>query len=398
VERHGLVYHKADETEESEESEADEMDDISGQQEESRKVTSHITGEYARGMLSKGSISPTAMKMMAETAQKSDRAMQPTPGALEIREKLGLSNPPDTTSVKKEVFNSNPMRGRKPLIAQEDEDDDEGDEDDDKAKLLAWKKELEEKFKKFDSFKEVKQSEKKPFEDRDVTLQRSMMVNDSIQNDYSITRNAANPMNSIGLQGSKVSDPRDSEISRPSSSIKIKDEIMANKSKEVNRRSDSQDFKYSYEKNNFFGASIDQKTKQEPALITQDRDRIKNTRNESNTGSDALRQKVEEAYIQIKDLEKNNTKGSSSKSGKDVSVQTTSDPLEKNFLKLKELYDTLYKANVALVKDQKELQEKYTKLLKAHNKGAKVKEDSKPAIKIKQETPLRQSKASVKYD
>ena len=42
--------------------------------------------------------------------------------------------------------------------------------------------------------------------------------------------------------------------------------------------------------------------------------------------------------------------------------------LEKNFLKLKELYDTLYKANVALMKDQKDLEEKYSKLLKAYNK------------------------------
>ena len=42
--------------------------------------------------------------------------------------------------------------------------------------------------------------------------------------------------------------------------------------------------------------------------------------------------------------------------------------LEKNFLKLKELYDTLYKANVALMKDQRDLEEKYSKLLKAYNK------------------------------
>jgi len=50
------------------------------------------------------------------------------------------------------------------------------------------------------------------------------------------------------------------------------------------------------------------------------------------------------------------------------SPTNTSDNLERNFLKLKELYDTLYKANLALMKDQKDLESKYSKLLKAYNK------------------------------
>jgi hypothetical protein len=48
--------------------------------------------------------------------------------------------------------------------------------------------------------------------------------------------------------------------------------------------------------------------------------------------------------------------------------QNNNSNLERNFLKLKELYDTLYKANLALMNDQKDLEGKYSKLLKAYNK------------------------------
>lgn len=60
-------------------------------------------------------------------------------------------------------------------------------------------------------------------------------------------------------------------------------------------------------------------------------------------------------------------------------------------MKLKELYDTLYKANVTLMKDYKDVQDKYTKLLKAYNKQSKdadkpdVKSATKkPSIKMKE--------------
>lgn len=63
--------------------------------------------------------------------------------------------------------------------------------------------------------------------------------------------------------------------------------------------------------------------------------------------------------------------------------------LERNFLKLKELYDTLYKANLNLMKDQKDLEAKYSKLLKAYNK-----QSQKTAKKAKGSFKMRNFKHS----
>lgn len=48
-------------------------------------------------------------------------------------------------------------------------------------------------------------------------------------------------------------------------------------------------------------------------------------------------------------------------------IQTHEDSMEKSFMKMKELYDNVYKANLQLMKDHKNLQEKYAKLLEEHN-------------------------------
>ena len=129
-------------------------------------------------------------------------------------------------------------------------------------------------------------------------------------------------------------------------------------------------------------------------IIENNQKTVQNTRSQYEREIDHLKEQLEEAYIQIKDLEKKQGKGNIFGSQSHKSMQTMEDSLEKNFLKLKELYDTLYKANVSLVKDKKELQDKYSKLLKAHNKGTKAKEEPKPANKIKQESPLRQNKGT----
>ena len=449
AEEDGDLYGKgsAERSEESEEEDddADEMDYVSSSQDEARQISSRITGNFAKGMLSKGSISPDALKMMAESAEQSDRLKPQTTGVLDIKEKLGLGSQAGSAVPKKEVFNANPMRGRKPLIAQDDEEDEEEDEEeDDKAKLLAWKKELEEKFKKFDSFKEVKlQNEAKQTEDKDEDSYHRSHQKTDYQYENSDLKGSANPMKVLGLQSQKPSEQRDSEISRPSTSIRIKDELMANKGSGVTRKPDSGlEGRLGFEKNNFFGGSSEEKVKHDPPF-GQDRSKaviqkvdqqpqtdalrqrvaeleaeltkhrreseaamkqvlennqktVQNTRSQYEREIDHLKEQLEEAYIQIKDLEKRSGRGNTFGSAaiQHKNVQTTDDPLEKNFLRLKELYDTLYKANVALVKDQKELQDKYTKLLKAHAKGTKTKEEAKPPIKIRQDSPLRQAKGS----
>lgn len=442
AERPGLVYHKQNKSETSEASDADEMDNPSSQ-EDARQISSRITGEYSRGALNKGTIAPSALKMVADSREIADKFSHPTPGGLEIRDKLGLGTSVHQSSHKKEVFGANPLRGRRPLIDQEegedeqDDDEDGEEEEDDKAKLLAWKRELEEKFKKFESFKEGKQlADSKP--QTDVSEAAKPHPDFGSQLEYA-TKGSAIPLKTVG---GKAADQRDSELSRPSNSIRIKDEIMANKGKEAGRRGDSQDLKQSFEKNNFFGRLDDSRPPADSALLAHEKARQSAAREERSQEADALRQRVadleaeltkcrreseaamkqviennqktvqntrsqyereidhlkeqlEEAYIQIKDLEKRPARGPAVSGGaQHRGVQTADDPLEKNFLKLKELYDTLYKANLALVKDQKELQEKYTKLVKAQGRPAKAREE-KAAIKIKQESPLRQNKAST---
>lgn len=457
-----LVYHKVDKSQnDSNEGEDDEMDNISSSQDEARQIGSKLSGEFARGMLSKGSISPMALQMMANSAEHGiDKLSGPTSGALEIRDKLGLDRhpPPESIGGKKEVFNANPMRGRKPLITQDsEEEEDEDEEEDDKAKLLAWKKELEEKFKKFDSFKDSKKEPEnrssQKFEDQEEPGSRIAPIQTSIPNqpDYAYTSGSKNSgtgngQKSSGIaslgQGKAALDQRDSDLSRPSTSIRIKDEIMANREKEyVGKKTDSIDSKTHFEKNNFFGGLANEergrqydrnpeaskyaseksvnasendalrqrvseleieltKCRRESEatmkqVIENNQKTVQNTRSQYEREIDHLKEQLEEAYIQIKDLEKKTGKATIFGGQQHKSVQTAEDSLEKNFLKLKELYDTVYRANVALVKDQKELQDKYTKLLKVHNKNTKPKEDTaKPAIKIKQESPLRQSKLS----
>ena len=78
--------------------------------------------------------------------------------------------------------------------------------------------------------------------------------------------------------------------------------------------------------------------------------------------------------------------------------------LEKNFLKLKELYETVYKANTALMRDQKDLKEKYSKLLR--EKGPRTSSRSlprkeleydsmkKPPIKVREDSRGKLSSAS----
>lgn len=447
--RHGLVHHKIDQSGDSEQDDADEMDNVNSSQDEANQIGSRISGQLAQGFLSKGSISPTALKMMAETAEKSDRSNQQTLGGLEIRQKLGLGNESDSVNIKKEVYNAYPVRGRKPLIAQdEEEEEEEGDEDDEeegddreeeKEKLLTWKKELEEKFKKFEAFKDGKQqNDSKQLDDISESGQKSYHIQKSQYEYSSLVSTSNHPKTSSHLPAGK-GEQRDSELSRPSNSIRIKDEIMANKGKDSFKRPEPNDIKQSFEKNNFF-TGLDSKQNNDSFRIEQEREKkesrsnetdalrqrvaeleaeliknrreneasmkqviennqktVQNTRSQYEREIDHLKEQLEEAYIQIKDLEKKqgktNTFGGSNLVHK--SIQTADDPLEKNFLKLKELYDTLYKANVALVKDQKELQDKYTKLLKVQTKTPKTKEETKAPIKIKHESPIRQNKGST---
>ena len=74
---------------------------------------------------------------------------------------------------------------------------------------------------------------------------------------------------------------------------------------------------------------------------------------------------VQVSLIKLSQQKEANMNGSKSDESQNPKNQTS---LEKNFLKLKELYDTLYKANVTLMQDQKDLEGKYSKLLKAYNK------------------------------
>lgn len=107
-----------------------------------------------------------------------------------------------------------------------------------------------------------------------------------------------------------------------------------------------------------------------------------------------LKEELEEAYTEMNHLKLEKQNLTSKKHShvavirKETASQTVSeDALEKNFLKLKELYDSLYKANASLLRDHNELEEKYTKLLKVFNKsGSKVekKSEAKRAIKIKE--------------
>jgi hypothetical protein len=87
-----------------------------------------------------------------------------------------------------------------------------------------------------------------------------------------------------------------------------------------------------------------------------------------------------------------------------VPLSEANNQMEKNFLKLKELYDTVYKANTALMRDQKELKEKYSKLLKekiprSSSKSLKTKQTEyesikKPPIKMREDSKGKLSSAS----
>jgi hypothetical protein len=126
---------------------------------------------------------------------------------------------------------------------------------------------------------------------------------------------------------------------------------------------------------------------------------IQNTRGQYEREIEHLKEQLEEAYIQNKRLEEEKQHISSaknlhfarqpSKPSEHRSTQTVDDALEKNFMKLKSLYDTLYRSNQDLLSEHKEVQEKYAKLIKTsttksklHNKDSAA-DSRKPAIKIK---------------
>jgi hypothetical protein len=128
---------------------------------------------------------------------------------------------------------------------------------------------------------------------------------------------------------------------------------------------------------------------------------VESTRDQYQREIDHLKEQLEEAYTNIKSLE-NSKRSKNNHAGPD-------EHLEKNFLQLKNLYETLSKANMALLKDQKELQEKYSNLMKAYTKATKEappihaegsrnhggKTDTgmkKPNIKIKQERSTSRGK------
>ena len=125
---------------------------------------------------------------------------------------------------------------------------------------------------------------------------------------------------------------------------------------------------------------------------------IQNTRGQYEREIEHLKEQLEEAYIQNKRLEDEKHRTSSMKSSQSLkqaskpseqkSTQTAEDALEKNFMKLKALYDSLCRSNQELLGEHKELQEKYTKQAKAGGPKPRQQKDPgpearKPAIKVK---------------
>ena len=128
---------------------------------------------------------------------------------------------------------------------------------------------------------------------------------------------------------------------------------------------------------------------------------IQNTRSQYEREIEHLKEQLEEAYIQNNRLEEEKSRIGSAKSllgqrqparpSESRATQTADDALEKNFMKLKALYDSLCRSNQELLAEHKEVQEKCARLAKVagtkprqHNKekeaGAEAK---KPAIKMK---------------
>ncbi len=356
------------------------------------------------------------------------------------------------------------------------------EEDEDKKKLLLWKRELEEKFKKFDSFKDRKE---------DLAVARSQPSPASTQQPLnpkpnpdpilaSFKKPAPNPLGQ-GFPGafqlaarpqSGQPDPSSSKepanpSSRDSHSIKVKDELLANREKELlsKKLDDSSLSRASDHRPNFFSrkdADPFAQTRPDPParpspprthpqpsqlssrpkdsaeafaahqphleenrllklrisdleteLARQKREHehslkqildnnqklIQNTRGQYEREIEHLKEQLEEAYIQNKRLEEEKQHLSSAKSshslrqsskpGEQKSTQTAEDALEKNFMKLKALYDSLCRSNQELLVEHRELQEKYAK--QAKTAGPKPKpqakdsggESRKPAIKMK---------------
>jgi hypothetical protein len=479
-----LIYNKMDEARSSDDDTSEnEMNNLSSSQEEANQIGSKYAGALSNNISNKPKIDSytTKIRESKSIVDASQRDNEPTPGGLALREKLGLPDPIQA-SFKKEVYSSMPKREKEIIQSSHDneegeEEEDESVEQDDKTKLLAWKKELEEKFKKFDSFKGAKKKEENETKKNvsDFNMVRTSQDYDKISqikqgnslveqdpSDAFLLKTAAFQGLSNGASGfggyqsiTKQSEQRESElsISRPSNSIRIKDEIIANKGKEVtNKKLDSVAMKAALEKNNFFNTNYElsdtqhnetmpprghddpdtindvikqplssrrersnpfsnventalrqrvseleeqlSKCKQEnestlKQMIENNQRTVQKARSQYEREIDHLKEQLEEAYIQIKDMQDNRGRPACDHQSK--AVQTVEDSLEKNFLKLKELYDTLYRANVALVKDQKELQEKYTKLLKAYNNSNKkvVKDEKKTSSRIKSgESPL----------
>ena len=139
-------------------------------------------------------------------------------------------------------------------------------------------------------------------------------------------------------------------------------------------------------------------------LIDNNTKTIQQLRSQYERETEHLKEQLEEAYSDLnslkKDAEKLASTGPRNRGSKEQlpqitsrGTQTTEDSLEKNFLKLKELYDTLYKANLSIMKDHKELQEKYTKVLKSYHKSSK---DALTSNTLESKTPAKKPSIKVK--
>jgi hypothetical protein len=367
------------------------------------------------------------------------------------------------------------------------------EEDEDKKKLLMWKRELEEKFKKFDSFKDRKEErpEARPLRladapgpqkpsadlrdpDRPDPIAESLRrpapahyLGAGYSGAFQLSARHQSALAQDGLPGKEPGALGSS--SRDSNSIKVKDELLANRDKELHSKKfdDSSLSRGSDHRPNFFSrkeadpflqprpdsrpepgsrpspppnpppqtapagrarepfeasAHLEenrllkqrisdleaelgrQKRENEHSvkqILENNQKLIQNTRSQYEREIEHLKEQLEEAYIQNNRLEEEKSRIGSAKSlhgqrqparpSESRATQTADDALEKNFMKLKALYDSLCRSNQELLAEHKEVQEKCTRLAKVagtkprqHNKekeaGAEAK---KPAIKMK---------------